>query len=221
MLREGLQQIELQRRHRDIAALIVRQSVSGEVEHTATDANAFGADIRAMRGGSTAEHALDARQHFARVERLRHVIVGAHLETDDAIDDRRGGSQHDDRDRRVALAKMPRETQAVLARHMNVDERQIHWVLCDQRLRRNRVFCADGGVAMRDEVLLEHLANVRLVVDDEDRAFRNHGDRCAPSRALVGTRHRAGREENSRSYNCGATPATIIGFGMAKPLVRG
>ena len=71
----------------------------GEVEHAAPDAHALGADVGAAGGRRAAQHALDARHQLARVEGLGDVVVGAHLEADDAIDDRAGGRQHDDRDR--------------------------------------------------------------------------------------------------------------------------
>ena len=47
------------------------------------------APISARRGRrGAAQHALDARQQLARIEGLGHVVVGAHLEADDAVDHR-------------------------------------------------------------------------------------------------------------------------------------
>ena len=65
-----------------------------------------------------------------------------------------GGRQHHDRDRRVALAQVPREAQAVLAGHVDVDQRQVDRMLRGHRLRGAGVLGAQRRVAVRGEVLL-------------------------------------------------------------------
>src|SRR6218665_1786852 len=44
-----------------------------------------------------AQHRMDAREHLARVEGLAQVVVGPHLQADDAIDILALGGEHDDR----------------------------------------------------------------------------------------------------------------------------
>ena len=117
------------------APCLVGEPVRGEVEHAAADAHPLGADLGAAARRRAAQHALDAGQQLARVERLRDVVVGAHLEPDDAVDHRRGGRQHDDRDPRVALAQVAREAQAVLAGHVDVDQREVDRLLRGQLAR--------------------------------------------------------------------------------------
>ena len=39
---------------------------------------------------------MDARHELARIERFRQIVVGPHLETDDAVDVLALGRQHDD-----------------------------------------------------------------------------------------------------------------------------
>src|SRR5262245_37528358 len=46
---ERLQQVELERRHRDFLSLLVGQPVRGEVEHALPDAHALGAELGARR----------------------------------------------------------------------------------------------------------------------------------------------------------------------------
>ena len=70
------------------------------------------------------QHALDAREQFARVEGLRDVVVGADLEPDDAVDDAAGAGHHDDADV-VALAQEAREAQPVLARQLQVEQHDV------------------------------------------------------------------------------------------------
>ena len=47
---------------------------------------------------AAAQDGLDPQEHFARTERLGHIIIRAKFEADDAIDLLRFRGQHDDRD---------------------------------------------------------------------------------------------------------------------------
>jgi hypothetical protein len=116
-----------------------------------------------------------AGDQLARIERLRDVVVGAHLEADDAVDHGRGRRQHDDRDARVALAQVARQAQAVLAGHVDVDQREVDRLLRRQLARAARRLGSEDRVAVAREVFLEHFAHVRLVVDDQQRGFRLRG----------------------------------------------
>ena len=71
---------------------------------------------------------------------------------------------------------MAREAQAVLAGHVDVYEGQVDLLLRDQRLRGSCILGADRRVTVCGEIFLEDLADIGLVVDDQYRAFRNHGD---------------------------------------------
>ena len=139
-----------------------------------------GAEVGAPRGRRAAQHALDAGDQLARIEGLGDVVVRAHLEADDPVDDRAGGRQHDDRDLRVALAQVPREAQAVLAGHVDVHQREVDRMRGGHRPRGAGALGADRRVAVGDEVFLQHLAHVRLVVDDQDRGLGAHRCRFAP-----------------------------------------
>jgi len=154
----------------------------------------------AIRVGGAPKHTLDARQHLSRIEGFWNIVVGAHLEADDTIDHGRGRRQHDDRDCRITLAQVTREAQAVLARHANVEKRQVDRLFCDQRLGSSRVLRTERGVTMPDQVLQEHFANVGLVVDDQDRAVWNHGASLFCQRVRSGTQGGVGVEQWSGSY---------------------
>ena len=93
----------------------------------------------------------------------------------------------------IALAQVAREAQAVLAGHVDVDQRQVDRVLGRQRARRVGALGAERGVAVRDEVLLEHLAHVRLVVDDQDGGLGIHGRLFPSHEAEATTQHPIGR----------------------------
>jgi hypothetical protein len=81
---------------------------------------------------------------------------------------------------------MPRKAEAILARHVDVHERDVDRVLGGQRLRDAGVFCAKDHVAVGAEVLLQHFADIRLVVDNQDGGFWAHGRRLTPARRLGG-----------------------------------
>src|SRR5204863_3097636 len=98
-------------------------------EHASSDAHLLSADLGTARGRSPAQNALDAGHQLSRVERLRDVVVGTHLEAHDAVNDRSGGSKHDDRDLCIALAEVARKAQAILARHGDVYQCQVDRML--------------------------------------------------------------------------------------------
>ncbi len=61
--------------------------------------SAFACSAAALRRQAVGapQHRLDARQQFARIERLGQVVVGAHLQPDDAVGLLRQRGQQDDR----------------------------------------------------------------------------------------------------------------------------
>ena len=70
---------------------------------------------------------------------------------------------------------MAGKTQAILARHVDVDQRQVDRVLRGQCFRGGGAFGAERRIAVRGEVFLQHLAHVRLVIDDQEGGFGAHG----------------------------------------------
>src|SRR5207248_3697158 len=62
------------------------------------DLQTSGGELDRVRvGGRAAQHRPDPGEQLARVERLREVIVGAELETDDLVRVVAAGGHHDDR----------------------------------------------------------------------------------------------------------------------------
>src|SRR5262249_24551364 len=68
------------------------------------------------------QHRLPPSHHLTRTQRLRDVVVGAHLETDHGIDLRGPGGEHDDGDRVGGLgaAQPPAHLEAVGARQHDI-----------------------------------------------------------------------------------------------------
>ena len=84
----------------------------------------------AGRGFVAAQDGADAGGQFARVERLRQVIVGAEFQADDAVDIFAARGQHDDRDFAL-LAQAAQDFEAVDARQHDVEHDEV-----DARVRR-------------------------------------------------------------------------------------
>ena len=77
-----------------------------------------------------------ARQ-FARIERLRQVIVGAELQADDAVHILAARGQHDDRDLAL-LAQAAQDLEAIDAGQHDVEHHQVH-ARCEGAFSRPRL----------------------------------------------------------------------------------
>ena len=114
----------------------------------------------------TPQHALEARPQLARVERLGHVVVRSHFESDDAINDAVGGGDHDDA-HRVALAQEARQRKSILARQADIEQDDVG----NPALERGAHLCAVGNtgdlVIVRAEVLDQHATDVGIVIDHQ------------------------------------------------------
>jgi hypothetical protein len=72
----------------------------------------------------TAQHGADTGQQLPRVERLRHVVIGAELQADNPVRLLAHGSQHDDR--HIGLAAQPAgEVQPRLARQHQIQNDEL------------------------------------------------------------------------------------------------
>ena len=120
-----------------------------------------------------AQHALHAREQFARVEGLRDVVVGADLEPDDAVDDVARRRDHDDADV-VALAQVARERQPVFAGQADVEQDEVGQRALDLRAHRVAAVGRAHVVAVPAQVLGEQRAHARVVVDHQQGSAALH-----------------------------------------------
>jgi hypothetical protein len=182
--------------------------MGGEVQGTGAHAHAPGGRGRrcGRLGGALlhpAYHALDARAQLARIERFGDVIVGAHLEADDAVHHVAGGGDHDD-SQVVPLAQVARQAQAVLAGQVDVQQ---HDIRHRPRERRAHLLARPGLchlVAMAREVILEHGANLGIVVDDQNMTAGGHRQADAGKRIeraiIAACRNPSGPARPGRCY---------------------
>jgi len=90
---------------------------------------------------AAAQHALDAQQQLARLERLAEIVVDALLEPGDSVFRIAHGGQHQDR-HGVGLAQLAGEVEAGLAGHHHVEHDQVEVERLELLVRR-------GGVCRR------------------------------------------------------------------------
>jgi hypothetical protein len=99
------QEVELLARERQLRPLERRAARPGiDAERADGDRRGPGRVARARRGRAAraAQEGPQARNHLAARERLHDVVVGAELESDDAVGLRAAGREHDDRHLRPA-----------------------------------------------------------------------------------------------------------------------
>ncbi len=115
-----------------------------------------------------AQHRVDARDELARVEGLGQVVVGAHLEPDDAVDVLALCGEHDDRHRLAGAAQAPAHRQAVLAGQHEVEHHEMRRIALQLAVEIARIGERGHLEPLLAEIAGEEVAQAHVVVDDED-----------------------------------------------------
>ena len=110
----------------------------------------------------------NAGQQLLRRERLDEVVVSTCIQSLDTIGDGVARGEQQDWQRKTPRAQSPADGEPVEARHRDVQDDQIRDGAFDGRQRLAAVRGACDVVALGAERPLEHPANRRVVVDDED-----------------------------------------------------
>ena len=124
-----------------------------------------------------AQHRADAGEELARHEGLGEVVVGAHLEADDAVHILAARGEHQDRGvgvRPAARAQVAAQGESVLAGHHEVEHDQVDAVGLERGLHLAPVGGGGAAQALLLEVVGEQLADVAIVIDDQDVVGRVH-----------------------------------------------
>ncbi len=108
-------------------------------------------------------------------ERLGEVVVGAHLEADDAIDVVALGGEHDDRDVVARRAQAPADREAVLAREHEIEHDEVVAHALQLAIHRRGVGGRIDAEALFGEIALEEVAQPQVVVDHQDLLALLHG----------------------------------------------
>ena len=114
-----------------------------------------------------AQHAAHPRQQFAQLVGLDHIVVGAELQPDDAVDGGAGGGGVDDADRHLR-AQPAAERQAVLAGHGDVEDGEMEGFGLDQLAHGVGALGSRHVIAVGAEILGDGIPQIGLVLDDGD-----------------------------------------------------
>src|SRR5204862_1274500 len=134
------EEIELLRSELDLAAVDLHLATAG-IDMDVAMLNRLRLSLLTF-GRRAAQDRLDARDELARVERLRHVVVGADLEADDLVDVLVPRGQHQDRDIRL-LTDAAADLDPVDVREHEIEDDQRGLLALDSGQRVRAV--PDGG----------------------------------------------------------------------------
>src|SRR5207247_8909650 len=137
----------------------------------AAQANAHVAEgelLELLPRAGTPQHRANPRQELAQAEGLGHVVIGAQLQSLDAIGFLAAGGQHDDGNVEPLGAQLAADVPAAHARHHDVEKEQV------RRLRQREGEAAPaiaGGarlIALEAKVVLEAPGHAGLGAHDQD-----------------------------------------------------
>jgi hypothetical protein len=112
----------------------------------------------------------DSPIEIVEVERLGDVVERAQLEGFLGKGDVLVGGHHDDRDAATELADLPENLDPVEAGHPDIEQNQVDAAAANRAEGLGAAAGRLDGVTLRREILGQHLANGRLVIDDQDPA---------------------------------------------------
>ncbi|ENN84461.1 hypothetical protein RHSP_82319 [Rhizobium freirei PRF 81] len=131
--------------------------------------------LRTLRAG-TAQDGANTRQKLARIEGFAEIIVGAHLQAENAIDILGLRRQHEDR-HLAAGADAAAGRKAILARQHQIENDEIGKALGKDAVHRGSAVGGLHGKALAAQELLQERSNLAVVLDQKKRCG-NHNPPC-------------------------------------------
>jgi hypothetical protein len=116
------------------------------------------------------EQGADPRAELADRERLRHVVVGAQVQPDDAVRLLAAGGQHQDRDFDPVGPQLPADVVPARPRQHQIENQEVRALLPDQAQAGLAVPGGQHLVGLEPEAVRQRAQQGRLVFDDEDPA---------------------------------------------------
>ena len=98
------------------------------------------------------------------------IVVGPHLQSENAIHIVTFGGQHQDRDRTLG-SQVAAQHQPVFPRQHEIENDQINLMVFDQFPHLRAIFRKQNVVTPLAEILLQQLSQFTVVIDDEYRFF--------------------------------------------------
>ncbi len=177
MFGEGLQEPEFRAREDHHLTLLVFEAPPLKVEHAAGEAKPVrdgrSVGFAVLRARPAAQNILDTRHQLARLERLGHVVVRAHLQAQDAVDRLAPRGQHDHGQRRCG-AQIAAEAQAVFMGQVQIKDDQIDRVAIDHPPHRAATVGGDRREAVVLQLLGQERADIAVIVDDQNAGADLH-----------------------------------------------
>ena len=164
---ERKQQVEFMRGGRDPRVARIMQLPANGVEAPAVEAKHLRPIPFLGSIGSAAQQRPYPGRQFARAERFRHVVVGADLQSEDAVDFFAKGGQHQDRNVRLR-AKTAADAEAVFARQHDIKHDKIEFLVAKRGVHPNAVPGYFHDHAVFGERVAQHARDFAVVFDDED-----------------------------------------------------
>src|SRR6266849_32702 len=181
--RENLEQAEFGSGQRMFIALVVAQRLRLEIEPFRSEPHQLVFRRLRSRGfrrcrvrpdrRTAPQYRANPRHQFTQFTGLCDVIVGAEFQPDDAVDWACGGRQHDDRDIGAAF-QIADDGKPVLLRHIQIEYHQIGHAGFDRVAQAPAAIAKRHGKTVHLEILADHLARRRLVVDNDDVGALGH-----------------------------------------------
>src|SRR5450631_4469633 len=181
--RDSLEQAEFGSGQRMLIALVVAQRLCLEIEPFGSEPHQLVFRRFRSRGfrrcrwrlgrRAAPQDRANPRHQFTQFTGLCDVIVGAELQPDDAVDRACGGRQHDDRDIGPAF-QIADDGKPVLLRHVQIEYHQIGHAGFDRAAQAPATIAKRHGKTVHLEILADHLARRRLVVDNDDVGALGH-----------------------------------------------
>src|SRR5258707_4732637 len=164
-----------------LVALVIAQRLGFEVEPFGTEAHQLvlcrlgtgGFRRRGLDRRAPPQHRADPRHQFPELAGLCDVVVGAELQPNDAIDRARGRRQHDDGNIDAAL-EVADDRQPVFFGHVEVEHHKVGHAVLDGAAQAFAPVAQRHVETVHPEVVADHLAGRRLVVDDDDMRTLGH-----------------------------------------------
>jgi hypothetical protein len=114
-----------------------------------------------------AQHSPDARQQFAQIEGLGHVIVGADLQPDHLVDSIAAAS-HDHQSALPSLSHLPRDGDAVFTRQAEVEQHDRRRVLPHQVEQGSAQMALADTKAVDLQIVGQQQGDLGFVVENSD-----------------------------------------------------
>jgi hypothetical protein len=158
-------------------AIRIIESIRSQIENARAHFHDVGLVLRSNLCGSRSllkpAQQADTGENLAELERLGDVIVGTHFETDYPVDGLASRRDHDD-SHAVGSAKLARQGEPVLSGQIQIHQYDIDSPLLHDLSNAVAISCDINFESAVLQIFAEGLANIRLIIDNQNAALVVH-----------------------------------------------